>query len=253
MEQAGSCIMQAGWRESEPLPLEDMKPSMNSSGPHYFGARRGFRGPRGPMGQLVVALGHGWWWPPLDEAPPSFSLYTPTIHGRPRKAGRTRPSKTSLWMQISLSLGNYLQITKYPPGNNRAGTNARGMPNMTTRSTILSSLFFFSVVMRSLETRIPCPPAQLFLQNLTVTPSTSTRGGHPSVHAALLPAARDNGLERGKASGGLISPWGSEDMGQNTAPGAAPGAEHGHPRPACPVSSSLPSCSCLCPSTTRNL
>lgn len=156
-------------------------------------------------------------------------------------------------MQISLSLGNYLQITRYPPSNNRAGTNARGMPNMTTKSTILSSLFFFSVVMRSLETRIPCPPAQLFLQNLTVTPSTSTRGGHPSVHAALLPAARDNGLERGKASGGLISPWGSEDMGQNTAPGAAPGAEHGHPRPACPVSSSLSSCSCLCPSTTRNL
>lgn len=35
-----------------------------------------------------------------------------------------------------------------------------------------------------MEARIPCPPAQLFLQNLTVTPSTSTRGGHPSVHAA---------------------------------------------------------------------
>lgn len=129
--------MQAGWRESEPLPPEDTKPSMNSSGPHYFGARRGFRGPRGPMGQLVVALGHGWWWPPLDEAPSSFSLYTPTTHGR------TRPSKTSLWMQISLSLGNYLQITRYPPGNNRAGTDARGMPNMTTRSTILSPLLFF--------------------------------------------------------------------------------------------------------------
>lgn len=95
------------------------------------------------MEQLVVVLGHSWWWPPLDKAPPSFSLYTPTTRSSPRKAGRTRPSKTSPWMQVSLSLGSYLQIMRYPPSNSGVGTNPRGMPNMTMRSWILSPLFFF--------------------------------------------------------------------------------------------------------------
>lgn len=91
----------------------------------------------GSWWSLWGTAGGGHLWTRHHRASP-FTLPLPAA-----APGRTRPSKTSLWMQISLSLGNYLQITRYPPGNNRAGTNARGMPNMTTRSSILSPLLFF--------------------------------------------------------------------------------------------------------------